>query len=389
MSDSKKLPVIIAGTGIAGYTVARELRKLSTTVPIVMVSADDGCFYSKPTLSNALAAKKTATELVTHSAADMSRQLDVTIITRRRIDRIDADRHEILVDGAPLRYSSLVLALGADAKRIPLSGDGADDVLSVNDLTDYARFREKLGGVRSIVVLGAGLIGCEFANDLSISGYDVTLIDPAPTPLSRLLPEAAGEALGLALSKHGINLRLKQSVVAVSRTDSGYRLRFADDATLDTDLVLSAIGLSPRTALAYSAGLQIDVGILTDGWCRTSAPDIYAVGDCAAIEGKVQPYVLPVMHAARALARTLNGEATSVTFPVMPVTVKVPAMPTVVVAPAVAGIWRFPAIPSSDTGGFRALCEHAEDNRALGFALMGSETPGRAAFVKAMTEGRF
>ncbi|MDN7408004.1 FAD-dependent oxidoreductase [Burkholderia vietnamiensis] len=387
MSDSTKLPVIIAGTGIAGYTVARELRKLNPSVPIVMVSADDGCFYSKPTLSNALAAKKAPRELVTYDAAAMSSQLNATIIAHRIIDRIDPDRHEILVDGAPLRYSSLVLALGADAKRLPLAGDAADAVLSVNDLTDYAKFRNQLEGARSIVVLGAGLIGCEFANDLSIAGFTVTLVDPASTPLSRLLPDTAGEALALALSNHGIKLRLQQSVSAVNKTDTGLRVSFPDGDRVDADVVLSAIGLAPRTAIAAKAGLKIDGGILTDRWCRTSAVDIFALGDCAAIEGKVQPYVLPIMHAARALARTLNGEETSVTFPVMPVTVKVPAMPAVVAAPELAGIWRYPA--TATPGELRALCEDEDNGRPLGFALLGTATQSKALLLKAMSEGRF
>lgn len=387
MTDSPTLPVIIAGTGIAGYTVARELRKLNTSVPIVMVSADDGCFYSKPTLSNALAAKKAARELVTFDAAAMRSQLNATVITHRTIERIDPTRHEILVDGAPLRYSRLVLALGADAKRLPLAGDAADEVLSVNDLTDYANFRNKLEGARSIVVLGAGLIGCEFANDLSIAGYEVTLVDPAPAPLSRLLPRTAGDVLALALTNQGIDLRLEESVSAINMTDTGLRLSFACGDTLDADVVLSAIGLAPRTSIAANAGLEIDGGILTDRWCRTSAADVFALGDCAAFDGKVQPYVLPIMHAARALARTLNGAETSVNFPVMPVTVKVPAMPTVVVAPDLAGIWRYPATTSS--GGFRALCEHADDGRPLGFALLGGEAQGKALLIKAMSEGRF
>ncbi|KXU91502.1 hypothetical protein CR51_32070 [Caballeronia megalochromosomata] len=389
MSTDIENRVIIVGTGMAGYTVARELRKLDKNVPIVLVSEDAGDFYSKPTLSNALAMKKAPHELVTFDAGAMRAQLNAGIVAHRKVERIAVDAHEVIINGAPLRYAKLVLALGADARRVPLSGDGAADVLSVNSLDDYARFRARIDGAKSIALLGAGLIGCEFANDLALAGYDVTLIDPAATPLSRLLPELAGDAFARAFDRHGIRLRLGQSVASVDRRASGYDVTLNNGEVLGADVVLSAIGLAPRTALAAQAGLDIDIGIRTDAWCQTSAPDIYALGDCAAIEGKVQPYVLPIMHAARALARTLAGERTRVDFPVMPITVKSPASPTVVVPPNETGTWRFAPASDDPHDGLSALCEHADDKRALGFALLGAATQGKAALIRAMAAGCF
>ncbi|PVX82434.1 FAD-dependent oxidoreductase [Paraburkholderia unamae] len=389
MSDSTGAPIIIVGSGIAGYTIARELRKRNAAVSIAMVTADDGCFYSKPALSNALAARKSIEELATCDASTMGSQLGMTIITHRKVEAIFPESHEILVDGHRLRYSSLVLALGADARRIQLTGDATEDVLSVNDLRDYESFRRRIDGAKSIAVLGAGLIGCEFANDLSIAGYDVTLIDPAAAPLSRLLPESAGDALALALMKHRIQVLMNTSVQAVNRYGEGFRLCFADGASVDVDLVMSAVGLIPRTALAFSAGLEVEVGIRTDACCRTSSGDIYALGDCAAVNGKVQPYVLPIMHSARALAQTLCGEVTSVTFPVMPVTIKTPALPTVVVSPEGAGVWRYESDVPNAEGGFMALCEDPGTSRALGFALLGGDPAGKATLLKALSQGKF
>jgi rubredoxin---NAD+ reductase len=387
MSARDEAPVVIVGTGIAGYTVARELRKLDANVPIMLVSADDGAFYSKPTLSNALAMKKAPRDIVTFDADAMRTQLKANIVVRAKVERIDASAHELIVDDKSIRYAKLVLALGADARRIPLGGDAAQDVLSVNDLDDYARFRERLHGAKTVALLGAGLIGCEFANDLALAGYAVTLIDPARTPLPRLLPERAGQAFAQGLQRHGVTLRLGLTAATVNRAGSGYALALSNGETIDADVVLSAIGLAPRVNLAIDAGLAIDGGIRTDAWCRTSHADIYALGDCAAIDGKVQPYVLPIMHAARALARTLNGEATRVEFPVMPITVKAPASPTVIVAPEEAGTWRIESDAAPDS--LRALCEHAVDGRALGFALLGAQTQHKASLIKAMTSGCF
>lgn len=380
-------PVVIVGTGLAGYTVARELRKLDNTMPIVMISRDDGCFYSKPMLSNALAMKKAPEALATFDAATMAAQLGAEIRVHQRVERIVPAERTIVVDGRPLRYGQLVIATGAHVRRLRIDGDAAADLYSINDLADYTRFRQALARCRSVAILGAGLIGCEFANDLSSAGYAVSLIDPAQTPLARLLPEAAGTVFANALSESGIRCYLGRGVAMARRQQDGYRLMLTDGEQIDADLIVSAVGLVPRTALAACAGLEIDQGIRTDAWCRTSAPDIYALGDCAALDGKVQPYVLPIMHAARALARTLSGEPTPVAFPLMPVTVKTPATPAIVVTPDTPGEWRIEVPPGESRHAARAICHDAESGAPIGFALVGSATEGKATLLKAMAAG--
>jgi rubredoxin---NAD+ reductase len=378
-------PLVIVGTGLAGYTVAREWRKLDSETPLVLLSRDDGRFYSKPALSNALAQKKEPEQLVTFDAAAMATQLRARIATHCDVRRLLPDAHSIVLDsGEVLRYRALVLATGADARRVPIEGDGADDVLSVNDLADYARFRETLRTCRSVAILGAGLIGCEFANDLVAAGHAVTLVDPADAPLSRLLPSEAAEVFGRALAKAGIDLRAGVSVNSIARCPRGYRLLLSDGTRLDADVVLSAIGLAPRVELARDAGLEVADGIVTDAWCRTSAPDIYALGDCAAIDGRVRPFVLPIMHAARALAQGLAGKLTRVAFPAMPVIVKTPAIPAVVVMPDVQGRWSTTVGVGDAPHATRALCEDPETGRVTGFALLDAATVEKASLLKAM-----
>jgi rubredoxin-NAD+ reductase len=378
-------PVAIVGTGLAGYTVARELRKLNSTVPLILISQDDGSFYSKPMLSNALAMKKEAHALASFDAAAMAQQLGTEIRTHRRVERIVPDEHTIVVEGeAPLRYDKLVLATGADPRRLRIAGSGAEDILSINDLADYARFRQALSGCGPVAILGAGLIGCEFANDLCSAGHAVALIDPAKTPLARLLPEHTGAVFAKALGERGIRFHLGRGVARVERLQTGYQLTLDDGEVLAADLVVSAIGLVPRTALASAAGIVVEQGIRTDAWCRTSAPDVYALGDCAALEGRLQPYVLPIMHAARALARTLDGEATRVAFRVMPVVVKTPAAPAVVVLPQLEGEWRIDPAADDTLHGARAVCHHLEHGQPIGFALVGAATAGKAALLKTL-----
>lgn len=372
-------PIVILGTGLAGYTVARELRKLDKDLPLHILTADDGCFYSKPMLSNAFHSGKTPDALAMHDTDQMAAQVNARIETGVTVKRIDTDAHTVHYQGQQLDYTKLVLAIGADPIRVPIEGDAADSVLSINNLADYARFRSAAGGARHILIMGAGLIGCEFANDLRSAGYDVDVVDPAPQALGRLLPPRAAAALRQSLANLGVGWHFGTTVTSVDRDGDHYRVTLADGTTLTTDLVLSAIGLRPRTSLASASGLATARGIVTDPQLLTSAPDVYALGDCAEVAGLVLPFVMPIMHAARALAKTLSGESTAVVYPAMPVVVKTPVLPTVISPPAMgaAGVWE----ETGDGGDIRAVFRGPGD-AVLGFALTGAATAEKIALVK-------
>jgi len=371
-------PVIIVGSGLAGYTVAREFRKLDAEHPLVIISRDDARAYSKPMLSNAFASGKTPVQLGGASASDMATQLRARVLANVEVRAIDTGRREITLDGEALSYSKLVLALGADPITVPLAGDAADEVLRVNDLASYAGFRKKIEGSKRVVVLGAGLIGCEFANDLATAGYAVDIVDPAPHPLGRLLPAPAAERVQIALENLGVRWHLGTAATDVSRMPGGLRVVLKDGAALDADLVLSAIGLRPRIDLARDAGLTVNRGIVTDRFLATSATDVYALGDCAEVDGQVLPFVAPIMHAARALARTLAGTPTAVAYPAMPVVVKTPAMPAVV-APPVAGEGAWEVEVAED--GVEARFVNGA-GALSGFALVGTATTRKQALAR-------
>jgi len=371
--------IVIVGSGLAGYTVARELRKLDRELPLTIVTADGGEFYSKPTLSNALALKKAPDAIALNSAEQMAAQLGATIRTRTQVTALDPESHAIRIGNEALPYSKLVLAIGAAQVRLPLKGDAADAVMTVNSLDDYARFRAALSGKRRIAIIGAGLIGCEFANDLAASGYEVACIDIAPQPLPRLLPAAGAAMLQERLAAIGVKWHLGTSVDALEHDGEALRLALANGERLHAEIVLSAIGLKPRTALAEAAGLALRGGIVVDRTLATNAPDIYALGDCAEVNGMVLPFVMPIMHAARALAATLAGTPTPVAYPAMPVLVKTPACPTIVAPPlpGAAGEW----IVEQGADGVKALYRDSH-GKLLGFALNGAATAERAQLAR-------
>ncbi|MEO8152483.1 MAG: FAD-dependent oxidoreductase [Rhizobacter sp.] len=372
-------PVLIIGTGLAGYTLAREFRKLDKETPLLLVSRDHAGFYSKPMLSNALASKKTAATLVMKPVDKMTAELNASLQAHAAVQSIDTQAQTVtLTDGTTQVYRDLVLALGADPIRLPLHGDAADTVMSVNDLDDYARFAERLDGVKSVAILGAGLIGCEFANDLLAREISPTVIDLAERVLPRLLPPAASTRLQGKLEAAGARFRFGVSVQGVDRAAEGFVLTLSDGTRLQADLVLSAVGLRPRTALAHEAGIVVNRGIATNRLLATSAAHVHALGDCAEVDGHTLPYVMPIMQQARALAATLAGAPTPVVYPAMPVIVKTPACPTVVCPPPLDASGAWSVTLTDDACDARFL---SGDGQLLGFALLGTATAQRQVLV--------
>ncbi|MDR7307343.1 FAD-dependent oxidoreductase [Rhodoferax saidenbachensis] len=387
-------PILIIGAGLAGWTTVREFRKLDTTTPVVLVTADSGDFYAKPTLSNAYAQKRTPAQLVSTPAAKMVETLNVTLLAQHRVESLDtAARSVVLGHGGQtqtLHYSRLVLATGAQPIRIPVGGTGADQVKSINNLDDFGAFHQALGvdpsaaepaAPKTVLIMGAGLIGCEFANDLVHTGATVHVVDPGPRPLSLLLPAEAGDQLRTALEALGVVWHFGTTVTAVDGTDSGLTVQLADGGVVSAHMVLSAIGLRADTALAAAAGLVCERGIVVDDMLQTSALGVYALGDCAQYASAGQrplPYVMPIMNAAKALAATLAGTPTALVFPLMPVSIKTPALPIVVAAahPALAGAWK-----AGDGEGIWQFTDGEGTQR--GFVLTGKSTARRMEQSKA------
>lgn len=356
-------PLIVIGAGLAGWTTVREFRKLDRTTPVVLITADSGDFYAKPSLSNAFAQRRLPGQLVTTPADTMAASLQVSLWAHSRVLSIDPAARTVSTATGTFSYRQLVLATGAQAIRLPLAGDAADQVLSVNSLVDFTRLHAGLTGpgidrspgapaketrrARQVLIMGAGLIGCEFANDLASAGYQVNVVDPAAGPMAALLPPEAGAALQVALRDLGVGWHFGTTVKAVAQAHHAdaeadlprLRVELSSGESLAADLVLSAIGLRSDTTLARAAGLACERGIVVDRQLQTSAPDIYALGDgaqYASAGDRTLPFVMPIMNAAKVLAPTLAGCGTYLSFPPMPVAIKTPAMPLVVMTPSPA-----------------------------------------------------
>lgn len=372
-------PVVIIGTGLAGYNLAREFRKLDPQTPLLLITADDGRSYSKPLLSTGFAANKDADSLGMATAGAMAEQLNAEIRTHTRVTRLDPAHRRVWIGNEPVPYRDLVLAWGAQTIRVPVEGDAADAVYPINDLHDYGRFRAAAAGKRRVLILGAGLIGCEFANDLLQGGHEVDLVAPSEQVMPGLLPLHAAEAVKRGLEGIGARFHLGATLELLQRSTDGLQATLSDGSQLACDLVVSAVGLRPRTELAAEAGLEVKRGIVVDRLLKTSAEHVYALGDCAEVEGLSLLYVMPLMAGARALAKTLFGNPTFVSYGPMPVTVKTPACPVVVSMPAVgsAGSWSVEARGNDVKALYLGAC-----GELLGYALTGAAVQERLALNK-------
>jgi rubredoxin-NAD+ reductase len=402
-------PIIIIGAGLAGWTAAREFRKLDATTPVTVVTADRGDFYAKPSLSNAFAQSRAPHQLVSTAAAKMVETLKVTLLAQTRVESINLASRTLKTSQGELSYSQLVLATGANPIRVPISGDAADQVLSINSLDDFSAFHARLTGLTSaqanepatacspikhVLIMGAGLIGCEFANDLAISRYKVSVVDPSSGPIAALLPAQASEQLRDSLSGLGVTWHFGATVKALnhahgvpedSATPPVLQVELSNGQVIQADIVLSAIGLRANIALAKEAGLVCDKGVLVDATLQTSALHVFALGDSAQYApglwinsesavsgGRTMPYVMPIMNAARALAATLAGTPTEVVFPLMPVAIKTPALPIVVAAPA-------PGTPGDWYASEAGIWQFVQASQQIsGFVLVGKNTSRRA-----------
>jgi rubredoxin-NAD+ reductase len=374
--------IIVIGSGLAAYSFVREFRKLDSETPVLIISQDDAHSYSKPMLSTGFTKKKSADELSMADPGKMAVQLKASIRNFTTVTKIDTETSHIFIGDEAISYSKLVLALGAKANKLNFPGSNHPKVISINDLMDYRNFRSKLKPNQHVLIMGAGLIGCEYANDLLIGGYSVTLVDPAKTAMHGLIPKEAGDALATGLESAGAKMMFEHYVQHIDELNHETLYATLNNGEkIPCDLVISAIGLKANVELADSAGIEFKKGIITNHYLETSAKNVFAIGDCAETFGEVRLYVLPLMVSARALAKTLSGDITPVNFGVMPIATKTPACPVVTVPPSESnGEWSFVKEDNGLIGRFIN-----ESNEVCGFVLTGDALSYKADLIREIT----
>ena len=273
---------VIIGASLAGAKAAETLREEGFDGRVVLVGAEEERPYERPPLSKDYLRGEAGREKVYVHAEGFYAEQDIELRLGRTAVSLDTANAQLkLDDGEELSYDRLLLATGAEPRRLELPGAELDGVFYLRSVQDSDALRERIDAGGAVVVVGAGWIGAEVAASARQRGLDVSVVEPASVPLERVLGTEVGAIYRDVHADHGVRLLLGTGVEAFEGDGSVECVRTSDGRSVDCDFVVVGVGVEPRTALAADAGLTISNGILVDERLRASAPGVFAAGDVA------------------------------------------------------------------------------------------------------------
>jgi 3-phenylpropionate/trans-cinnamate dioxygenase ferredoxin reductase component len=268
-----KRGMVVVGSGECGARAAFALREAGWNGPVTLVGAETLLPYERPPLSKSMMTAE-ATDPVTIRDTEAFRFTGIDFIAGVAATDIDRDSHEVvLADGRRIAYERLLIATGANARRLPL--DGMAGVHYLRSHSDALALRERLRAGARIGVVGGGFIGLEVAASATVRGCSVTVVEVAPRLMSRVVPTEIAAVVATRHEQAGVDLRCGTGVVRL-----GAALELTTGDTLECDAVVAGVGAVPETTLAEKAGLAVDNGVRVDDRLTTSDPDVFAAGDC-------------------------------------------------------------------------------------------------------------
>lgn len=316
--------ITIVGCGIAGFTAARTIREAMPSAEVVIIDCGTHGLYSRMRLPDTLAGKLPEEKLVL-SAPDAIRSLGIQFIAGTPVSAIQPERKTLtLADSRTLSYDKLVLATGADAALPPI--DGALPEMTLRSLEDLERYLKQMAHAKSAIVIGGGLLGLEAAHALLQRGLEVTIVECMPRLLPRQLAEKESAILLQKFEEAGYRVFTGRSTKSLKPAGSGWSALLDDGTALEGDFVVISAGIRPRTALAKCAGAAVERGIVVNGKFETSLPDVYAIGDCAQLNGIVYGLWAASKDQGVALAEILAGTRETFISPVYEPSLKIPGI---------------------------------------------------------------
>lgn len=308
--------VVIVGSGAAGAAAAEKLRAYGYEGSIALVGEEPP--IDRPNVSKDYLAGTAPEEWMPLRSPEFYADTGIDLVTGKRVEEIDPETRTVRMDdGKELSYDALLLATGAEPRRLPVPGADSPHVHYLRTLEDSKTIIAALDTATRAVVVGAGFIGLEVAASLRHRNLDVTVVAPEEIPLAHLIGDTLGRFVANLHRERGVDLRL--GVRAKGIGDDHVEL---DDGTLiPADLVVVGIGVIPRTGLAEAAGLTVDKGIVVDDRLRTSDPNIWAAGDIARYPGpdgrpvRIEHWVLAERQGQTAARNILGHDVAFATPP--------------------------------------------------------------------------
>jgi 3-phenylpropionate/trans-cinnamate dioxygenase ferredoxin reductase component len=273
---------VIVGASLAGAKAAETLRAEGFDGRIVLVGAEPERPYERPPLSKDYLRGESERDAAYVHEPGYYEAHDIELRLGERAEALDANASEVALEsGERLRYDALLLATGAEPRRLDIPGADLEGVAVLRTLGDSDALRAVIERGGHLVVVGAGWIGCEVAASARQKGMDVTLVEPSSVPLERVLGPELGAIYRDVHADHGVKLLLGSGVEAFEGSGRVERVRTSGGRTVDCDAVLVGVGVRPRIVLADAAGLDVGDGVLVDERLRASAPNVWAAGDIA------------------------------------------------------------------------------------------------------------
>ena len=308
----KKMKLVVVGNGMAGMRTVEELLKMAPDFYEITVFGDEPHpNYNRILLSPVLAGEQTIHEIILNSR-EWYEENNIALHVNKRINKIDRVKRIVYAeDGTSAEYDRLLLATGSKPFILPIPGNDLEGVIGFRDIKDVDTMIATAKRRRSAVVIGGGLLGLEAANGLKIQGMDVTVVHRNEWLLERQLDKTAGKMLQQSLEAKGLKFLLQkdtEQLIGSSEDKQHGRVtavRFKDGQQIPADLVVMAVGIRPNYALAESAGIHCDRGIVVNDTLQTYDPRIYAVGECVAHRGISYGLVAPLFEMAKVCATHL------------------------------------------------------------------------------------
>lgn len=317
--------IVIIGSGFAARQLVKNIRKQDASMPLTVIAADSMDEYNKPDLSHVISQNQRAEDLTRQTAGEFAEQFNLRLFPYTWVTDIDAAARVVKAKEKTWQYDRLVLATGASPFIPPI--EGRELMLTLNSQQEYQASETALRDAQRVMIVGGGLIGTELAMDFCRAGKSVTLVDHAASILSSLMPAEVSSRLQHRLTDMGVHLLLKSQLHSLSKTEGGIRVTLDRSRSVEVDAVIAATGLRPETALAHRAGAETGRGVKVNSYLQTTQPDIYALGDCAEINGQVLPFLQPIQLSAMYLAKNLLGGSAPLKLPAMLIKVKTPELP--------------------------------------------------------------
>ena len=310
---------LIAGSGMAGRAAALTLRRVGWTGEIVLVGDDPEYPYERPPLSKSVVVGTADMSKVIKPAPEVYEQDGIDL--RRGVTVTGADasaKTAELSDGSTVAWDALVLATGCAPRQLPIPGLDLPGVHRVTRLDEALEIQAVLAtGPKHLAIIGGGFIGMEVAAAAVAAGHTATVLEAAPEPMSRPLGLEVAERVLQWATDRGVVVRAGVGVEQVSGDDIATGVRLVGGEEIDADLVIVAVGQTPRLELAQQLGCEEVVGgIKVDAGMRTSVADVYAVGDIAAFPStwadedriRVEHAAVAIGHGQVAAEQIATGE---------------------------------------------------------------------------------